>query len=122
MFLGGLYVRRAFGPASQTLAMPQLAISSPKYFPWAVDRAANLARRKVPELGEPLELPIDLTPLHLALDSYMLQPNPQRLALARHHLAVVQAATADIHMPWWEIHEFATILLDAEEWHPLPDA
>jgi len=102
--------------------MPQLAISSPKYFPWAVDRAAHLARRKVTELGEITEPLIDLTPLHLALDSYMLQPDPQRLARVRDHLAVVQGATADTQMPWWEIHVFATILLDAEHWHPLHDA
>jgi hypothetical protein len=77
----------------------------------------------VPELGETTEPLIDLTPLHLALDSYMLLPDdPQRLALARHYLTLVHAATADAQMPWWEIHDFATILLDAEQWHPLPDA
>jgi hypothetical protein len=103
--------------------LPQLVISGPKTFPWAVDRAAHLTRRKVPELGETTEPLIDLTPLHLALDSYMLQPDdPQRLAHVRHYLTLVHAATADAQMPWWEIHDFATILLDAEQWHPLPDA
>ena len=101
--------------------MPQLI--GPKTFPWAVDRAAHVARRKVPELGETTEPLIDLTPLHLALDSYMLLPDdPQCLARVRHHLALVQAATADAQMPWREMHEFATILLDAEQWHPLPIA
>jgi hypothetical protein len=102
--------------------MPQIAISGPRTFPWAVDRAARLMRRTVPEPGETAEPLIDLTPLHLTLDSYMLKPDPQRIAHVRDHLAIVQAATADIHMPWWEIHDFATILLDVEKWHPLPDA
>jgi hypothetical protein len=105
-------------------AMPRLAIPSPKYFPWAVDRAAHLIRRTVPEPGEITEPLIDLTPLHLALNSYMLQPDdPQRLARVRHHLSVVQAATADASLPFAcrEMHEFAMILLNAEEWHPTLD-
>jgi len=103
------------------LASRQLVISGPKTFPWAVDRTAHLARRK-PEPGETAEPLIDLTPLHLALDSYILQPgDSQRLALVRHHLAIVHAATADDSLPFAcrEIHEFATILLEAEEWHPI---
>jgi len=106
------------------LGSPQLVISSPKYFPWAVDRAAHLARRKVPEPGETADPLIDLTPLHLALDSYLLQPDdPLRLARVRHYLATVHAATADASLPFAcrEMHEFATILLGAEEWHSTLD-
>ena len=61
-------------------------------------------------------------PLHIALGSYLCQPeNPKSIALVRHHLAIVQAATADDALPfaWHEMHDFATILLKADQWHPL---
>jgi hypothetical protein len=100
---------------------------TPPAFPWAVDRTGYITRRAVMPLRSENEMPpvIDLTPLHLALHSYMSDSgNPRRIALVRRHLALVRAATADeaLPFPWREMHEFTTILLNAEQWHPLPDA
>jgi hypothetical protein len=99
---------------------------SPATFPWAVDREGVIRRRIVPKPRSDgaIEPAIDLMPLHLALGSYLYQPeNPMSIAAVRHHLALVQAATADeTHAPpWREIHEFATILRNADQWHPLFD-
>jgi len=98
----------------------------PAEFPWALDRTGYIARRAVTRLrcesGKPV---IDLTPLHLALEAYMSDPdNPRRIEHARHHLAIMRAATASPALPfaWQEMHEFTTILLTASEWHPIPDA
>ena len=91
-----------------------------------MDHTGYIARQAVTRLRSENELPpvIDLKPLHLALDSYMSGPDdPRRIEHARHHLALVQAATADDALPfaWREMHEFATILLKADHWHPLFD-
>jgi hypothetical protein len=93
---------------------------APPAFPWAVDRTGDIARRAVMPLRSENEIPpvIDLTPLHLALDSYMYDTdNPRRIALVRRHLALVRAATADetLPFPWREMHEFTTILLTASK-------
>ena len=91
-------------------------------FPWAVDRAAHIGRRTIfptRRVSSPL---MDLTPLHLALDSYFSRPDdPRRVARARRHLACVKEMTAGESLPfeWREMHDFATILLDAPDWHPL---
>jgi hypothetical protein len=106
--------------------MPQLAITSPHAFPWAVDSAAHIQRRRV-SATRPENVPppvIDLAPLHVALDSYMDEPdNPERIALVRHHLALVQAATADetLPFPWREMHYGCTLLLNADKWQPVFD-
>jgi hypothetical protein len=63
-------------------------------------------------------------PLHVALDSYLSDPeNPRRIALVRHHLALVHAATADdaLPFPWREMHYGCTLLLKAAKWHPVFD-
>jgi hypothetical protein len=97
---------------------------TPEMFPWAVDRAAHLKRRVVPDLPfvQTPHAPIDLAPLHLALDSYITQPgNRHLISMARRQLAIVHAATDDGNLPcqWREMHLFAAILLNAREWHPV---
>ena len=69
--------------------------------------------------GAIASLPVTLTPLHLALDAYMANPgNLQRIAHVRHHLTLVHAATAHeaLTFSWREMHEFTTILLNADQW------
>jgi hypothetical protein len=94
---------------------------SPSTFPWAVDRTAHLARRKIlsgPVPGEGAA--IELTQLHIALDAYMRSPTAEHMTRARQELARVQDYTAGAtRFRWREVHYFAMILLNAADWHPL---
>jgi hypothetical protein len=97
----------------------------PADFPWGIDRSAALTQR---HLHWPMRVEsstfFDLMPLHLALSAYMLRPcDRQAIAEARRQLRLMQAATVDpdLSVAWRDMHLFATILLNAPEWHPSPD-
>jgi hypothetical protein len=107
-------------PALKSRTMPL----TPDAFPWAVDRSGYITRRVVTRLRSENETVINLTPLHLALDSYMCRPDdPRRIAHVRHHLAIVHAATANEALPfaWREMHYACVLLLNADQWHPFFD-
>jgi hypothetical protein len=94
----------------------------PYTFPFCVDRTAHLGRRRwVPPVRpeDQHEQSIDLNPFRLALDAYISEPSNERMAQARYHATLVHQATADTTLPftWREMHYFATILMEAPEWH-----
>ena len=104
------------------LALSPKPSMPPEAFPWAVDREAHLARRTVVSRSAADPSTIDLHPLHVALDVFMRrQGDSLAIAEARHHLALVHAATAapGLSFAWREMHEFCSILLAAPEWHPV---
>jgi hypothetical protein len=95
----------------------------PYALPFCVDRTAHLGRRNwvLPVRQQDRhKLFIDLNPFRLALDAYISEPSEERMTMARHHATLVHQATADTTLPsmWREMHDFATILMEATDWHP----
>jgi len=92
---------------------------SPKTFPWAVDRGAHLARRRVVSVGgEPSGYRgVLLYRLHMALDAWWRSSDGNMIRV-RQHLLAVKSATPAPGTPadWREVHNFAAILLKAAEW------
>ena len=94
---------------------------SPKTFPWAVDRQAHLARRRIFSVDtEPSGYRgVLLQRLHLALDAWWRAPDsPTALIRVRERLLAVKSATQETGTPvqWREVHDFADILLNSAEW------
>lgn len=91
---------------------------SPKTFPWAVDKTAHLARRRVFSGGsEPSDYRgVLLHRLHMALDAWWRAPDSNVIRV-RQHLLAVKSATQAPGTPadWREVHDFTAILLNAAE-------
>ena len=91
---------------------------SPAVFPWATDKEAHLARRRV---FAPNTEPFNprgalLHRLHLALEDYWRTPDSRASHLrVRRSVLAVRSATQSPDTPanWREVHQFADILLNA---------